>query len=549
MNGDNFDAWSRKAAADFLKTVVIVDDRSFYDNERPGVLENPGRTRDGGEAEPPAIVPNENIADDELDARQVIAGFAKQGIVCSILFPTKKEAQELTDTLEALVGCTDVMVVDWNIHGDHGAGVLELIKDLVTHKPDALRLLIIYSGAQELEEIAERVGNALGEQAQAEEEGFILTVGARRVVILGKPKARIPGINDDRYVPFADLAERVIEEFAKMTGGIVPNLVLKSLASVRDNTHKILARFSRELDAPYLTHRTLLPAPSDAETLLISLIAQELREVLEDAEVGQELDKEKLRAWVRAKGSSFGEIQGKLRTALNNLHEDEHERVVTLVWDGLRPTLRVKWKADPNKKPENIENDTEQRAKELFKSLTNMLKKGGVGEYRDERFAHLTTIRSHHGQPTPILTLGTIVKEITNNQYFLCIQPRCDTVRVKDKRVFVFLPLELKETGKKYDFLIGDSEGWYRLKLDSKPYNLRLIGFSPLVPENQTIKASKSGDSYLFTDVDHNQYQWLGELRTEHAQRVAHEFSAKLARVGVDESEWLRLDGQKYSAD
>jgi len=36
-------------------------------------------------------------------------------------------------------------------------------------------------------------------------------------------------------------------------------------------------------------------------------------------------------------------------------------------------------------------------------------------------------------------------------------------------------------------------------------------------------------------------YEWLGELRTEHSLRLSNHFAALLSRVGLDESEWLRL--------
>ena len=35
--------------------------------------------------------------------------------------------------------------------------------------------------------------------------------------------------------------------------------------------------------------------------------------------------------------------------------------------------------------------------------------------------------------------------------------------------------------------------------------------------------------------------EWIAELKTEHAQRAAEEFGRNLSRVGLTESEWLRL--------
>jgi len=45
---------------------------------------------------------------------------------------------------------------------------------------------------------------------------------------------------------------------------------------------------------------------------------------------------------------------------------------------------------------------------------------------------------------------------------------------------------------------------------------------------------------FRFTAADGTEYEWLGELKTEFAQRVAHRFAASLSRVAVNNSEWLR---------
>lgn len=36
------------------------------------------------------------------------------------------------------------------------------------------------------------------------------------------------------------------------------------------------------------------------------------------------------------------------------------------------------------------------------------------------------------------------------------------------------------------------------------------------------------------------QFKWISELKNDHAQRISNDFAAKLSRVGLDESEWLR---------
>ena len=42
-------------------------------------------------------------------------------------------------------------------------------------------------------------------------------------------------------------------------------------------------------------------------------------------------------------------------------------------------------------------------------------------------------------------------------------------------------------------------------------------------------------------DEEVKKYEWIAELKTEHAQRAAEEFGREFSRVGLTESEWLRI--------
>jgi hypothetical protein len=68
-----------------------------------------------------------------------------------------------------------------------------------------------------------------------------------------------------------------------------------------------------------------------------------------------------------------------------------------------------------------------------------------------------------------------------------------------------------------------------------------MFTFRPKTKNHGEIVAEAKKGIYYFSDVYKVKYQWLGELTSEHAQRVANEFAANISRVGLDESEWLRL--------
>ena len=145
------------------------------------------------------------------------------------------------------------------------------------------------------------------------------------------------------------------------------------------------------------------------------------------------------------------------------------------------------------------------------------------------------------------LTLGTIFKK-SNSEFYLCIQPLCDSVRLKPKNQFLFLKLEKQGTKKDLDdrkgfnIVVNDGNDIF-LKIDEKISKLQVFTFIPsdetdrvLVNNGITINA-KSSDN---TDVS---LTYLAQLRQEHARRISTSFLHKITRVGLDESEWLRRHG------
>ena len=58
---------------------------------------------------------------------------------------------------------------------------------------------------------------------------------------------------------------------------------------------------------------------------------------------------------------------------------------------------------------------------------------------------------------------------------------------------------------------------------------------------SKRIRRDEMKDKYVFTSIHNEEYDWVMELKDLHAQRILNSYSANLARVGLDESEWLRL--------
>lgn len=153
----------------------------------------------------------------------------------------------------------------------------------------------------------------------------------------------------------------------------------------------------------------------------------------------------------------------------------------------------------------------------------------------NRRFAILTHHKNifHPLSSSPTLSLGTIVKD-SDNHYYVCIQQRCDSVRLDNKRRFLFLPLE--EKGK--NPIMVNKE--LKLGISKASYAIKTVKFAP--SEGQTtIIAMREGDKFLFKSIYAEIFEWITELKDLHAQRIADAYTSQLSRVGLDESEWLRV--------
>jgi hypothetical protein len=129
--------------------------------------------------------------------------------------------------------------------------------------------------------------------------------------------------------------------------------------------------------------------------------------------------------------------------------------------------------------------------------------------------------------------------------YWLCLQPRCDCVRIRDKRDFVFIPLKkLNTMGNNaiFHIIVEDEDSEFsKLKLINQNYETVKLEFTSNGSPEEIIKAfEKEGNFYFKTSDSTLKFRWIAELKDDQAQRIANNFAAQISRVGLDESEWLR---------
>ena len=549
----DFFRMSKEITEEFLQSTVIIDDFLF-----PKYLSSGDRTLDAPtpSSRPPigdkkqipqaeTLLPRQASEDinteidlssnPAFDYRVVIGAFAKKRIVCSVINPRETERDDLPELIRHLADCADIVVIDWSLHNDNGEKAMEILASILrqdeTPAPGRLRLLAIYTVNPHIDripiDIKEHLAKELSIQAEEDSDGFALSYGATRIVILAKPeRTKIQPEFHDRIVEFNQLPDRLTDEFTTMTAGLVSNVVVSAFSRIRKNTYRVLSRFSDNLDSPYLSHRFMSPEPHDAESHISALVAAELQALLEEAKIGRNAGIDAIRAWLDA--ISFPGFT--LGYASHKQQAFSLEDVLLVLDNGLGNFNKLS-----NKDRNRL--DEELHTKQMTLHFSNGSEDASA---LDERFAAISLMRSHYDETVPVLTLGTIIKDVSgdNPSYFVCVQPRCDCVRLSSKRSFPFLPLIPDKSW--FDTVLPDDGQHIRLRVMRKPHQIKLLCFAPRATENGVIVARKEEGQFSFEDVEQHRYQWMGDLRGEHALRLSNEFASTVGRVGLDESEWLR---------
>jgi hypothetical protein len=176
-----------------------------------------------------------------------------------------------------------------------------------------------------------------------------------------------------------------------------------------------------------------------------------------------------------------------------------------------------------------------------------------LAQEETHRFAILTSIRTHPGSyqftsgtSLPTLGLGAIVQH-PDGTYLLCLQATCDSVRLKDKTAFLFIPMvqtngdphhvaPLHQSGKSTSVGLAISKNSYSLA--------RSIEFQPSTAKT-VIGARDSKKKIQFKSTDGLNYQWIASLKQRRALRVAQRLGQSMGRLGFDEFEPFRKESEE----
>ena len=537
-----FQLHTRNVVGSFLRSAVVLDD--LAEMGRPSVEttmlvpsagivapDYPSTSATSGD------IPQVSLQGVGLNADAVIKGFADIGSVCAVLRP--EAGEEFRDRTVRAAQLADIVILDWKIHESAGDAALGVMRHILQKDRKRLRLMAIYTGEPDLHGIFDRVKGVAGEFYEddelVEKEGLRISKGPLHIVVLAKQGT----LNDQRQelnnqeVTEHQLADRLADDFALMIGGLIQNCAIAGIVAIRDQAHRILAKFEESLDPAYLGHRLLLPHPPDAEDHLVEALGSELLSVLEENHPGGRADWAAIEAWLEKR-----QFEGLKRL-------DDTFPGMDNALDGWKDLFSKGIEGAKVKFPQG------STKKKMGKQATELFAEDAESAVRSDRsFAALLCLKTRYPGRPPRLSIGTLLHTRASDevQYFLCLQPKCDSVRLTESTGFPLIPLTpLRKEGvhKKGTSLVlaleTSRDNWEEFGIKLKPSDLSIRFFEPNAnPPGEVVAKEEQNGNYFFEDVEGTRYRWIADMKDEHALQIAAHVASALARPGPNHAEWLR---------
>lgn len=554
------------SATKYLQSVVFVDDHIYHDNGKPletAISVAGGLKPQFSEPEKAEYLSNEkrdeptegNQQSDESSdekrenyhPRHLMESFAQKGIVCALYEPRVGFSTDSDSEIFRLCERADVIILDWDLHTDGGDNVSKLLAELIkksqSESPHHVRFCAIYTSQQSLHQLLDRLLKNLEKnecQLDVEQGKLHLVAGATRISVFGKPSSLSRVENERQYeVAENDLADRVIKEFSMLHHGVLPAFALHGLASVRRNTKRLLDKFSGTLDGAFLLHRALVLNESEAFNELPELLSDEIRAVLEDS-------------WP----SSFP-VSDIASLAVDGIDlENPTPRWTSKGADYDAKTTFRKFLKEGRKALYEARNDCDQlkEVKEngfqgikpkLLTGLESMVTK--EGRYGPAFLAGLFCNRTQYGNDNRRLHFGTVVRHRKVGEadwnFSLCLMPICDSQRLKKAHNFPFWQLKNNPKcgidQKRYGIAIEEGGATQMLAAGGKMRDMLWIAL--FTPDGSEWVTAVNRDGLFKFESTGIEVEWVAELKPLHAQRIAAHMGTDVSRVGLVESEWLRL--------
>ena len=545
---NSFDQFIKDSARSYLQSVVYIDDKIYPPSiDDIDSVDNIPPDRDPFVS--PEVVSNEktpSMADelasrkaDDLESqyahpRQLTESFAEMGIVCAFYQPSENASVDEYSTIFKLCQRTDIVVLDWNLYKDGGSKVSLLIANLITQsaadQPHHVRLCTIYTDKPDLFSTAKELLAYLQTfkclETTCDYDRLQLVSGSTRISILGKPGVSRPAEIQEKFeVPERQLATRLLDDFCEMHRGLLSGLALKGLSSIRKNTKRLLDKFTCELDGSFVLHRALVISDREALEELPELLADELSAILEDS----------------------------------LLSDFESESVMSDFIDSLDLTEPCEGQFNEVSVRQQLKSGLSVKTEKQIRNYAKMI--GNSDQSSSEKLGLLYSNRTQYLSGMPILKFGTIVrhKKISDNnhnwKYSICLMPICDSryrfkSDTKQPEYMTFPFWSLHKVHMKTDpaaLVIQDNHHIISLSAGIKIRDNLWLDDVKFGEDGWARPAAGTFKYEVIGDI--NEIHWVAQLKPLHAQRIALHVGSEASRVGVTESEWLRLVLQKSPSE
>ena len=596
--------YTEQAVRKYLRTVLFVDDQLFESKCEDGTKQEDGnlseltgmpdtsvadmsspdqvvRDRQSGEASlNPQDEDGMSPSTDSFSVQDVIDGFYRSGIVCGLYQPKTSDFSNgvVPSSLVDLCDHSDVFILDWKLKNNQtDSPVPVLLKQLLDKDesigaPRAVRFCAIYTdellGTIFSKLHSEIFENSSDDSKKEDLQSFQMHLNGLTIRLYRKNNRSEADGSSTRFVPSSKLANKIIHDFTSEYEGILSATALHGIAKIRDNAKRILDKFPAALDYAFAIHSGLTISNPTIPEDLSSLLSNEIRSIVEDFAPSEDQIHEMLAS----------RIEKIPETLFSDIATDSNLVVEGTTNAGVKRYFTDLFRCQSSDSPFKVsEVDCENHRiglDFLEKLQTLALAATQKPNYAEGDLSKLFCQRTVYGNRR-VLKPGTIVRESGSGSYYLCLMPLCDSVRLKHaKAIFPFWKLSqiqnVAETtestgrtssgrGTSHGLIVSEQDGTTkRLCLKGKIKDkMSLLQFKA----DDVVQFAKEGSSFFITECprgnagissqQQNQtatiastpkkFEWVAELKPLHAQRMAEYVSRQFSRVGVAESEWLRL--------
>ena len=530
MEGPDFSEIRRKVASKFAQTMIVVDDDAEFasPDERVTALRPPGQRDRVPDPESSGI----DLAH-MLDARAVVNGAIDIGMVCAVLKHRPDESiDDLKNRVLRAAERVDIVCLDWKISPSEEYTALPIIQELIEYdleRGGRLRLIAIYSGEHSRSNILEEIENSCSDRQKERlslelRDGKEITsaTGLKIVYIFKKHGLTLQGELLKDQVGEEELPKRLLEEFSSLSEGLLSNVALGTVATIRDVSHQVIGKFSGEMDAPYFHHRATIENPTEAEEYAVDLVLDEIESAVKLRNIGRTYaGAEAIRG--RIKSLSTGNFSLRYREGQEKNFDIDGDNLYRLINNGCKmehPNISATGEITKPKLTHFVKFFTSIFTRDIEKA-----------EFMLKKFEALTNTSVTSGSPAfrhskyrPDLKLGTILLD-GEGRYWICLQANCDSVRIKNTGAFLMVPLAENEEKPDHVVFVENIEGNERyISLKIEGYTrARSFDFEPNAC-TETVQASRinEGDELFFCSVRDGNFNWIADLKF---------FAAALAQV------------------